>query len=43
MTYDSDRGVVRWYRAPYDVAEAQRRIRKAALPGSLADRLALGS
>jgi predicted phosphodiesterase len=43
MTYDSGRGVVRWYRMAYPVAEAQRRIRKAGLPGSLADRLAPGA
>ena len=43
MTYDSARRVVRWYRISYPVAEAQRRIRRAALPGSLADRLAVGA
>jgi predicted phosphodiesterase len=43
MTYDSARGVVRWYRIPYSVAEAQRRIRKAGLPGTLAGRLAVGA
>jgi predicted phosphodiesterase len=43
MTYDSERKVVRWYRIPYAVADAQRRIRKAGLPGSLADRLAVGA
>jgi diadenosine tetraphosphatase ApaH/serine/threonine PP2A family protein phosphatase len=43
MTYDSERRVVRWYRIPYPVTEAQRRIRRADLPGSLADRLALGA
>jgi predicted phosphodiesterase len=43
MTYDSERSLVRWYRIPYPIAEAQRRIRKAGLPGSLADRLALGA
>jgi predicted phosphodiesterase len=43
MTYDSGRRVVRWYRIAYPVEEAQRRIRKANLPGSLADRLASGS
>ena len=43
MTYDSERRVVRWYRIPYPVAEAQRRIRKAGLPGVLADRLAVGA
>lgn len=43
MTYDSERSLVRWYRIPYPIAEAQRRIRKAELPGSLADRLAVGA
>lgn len=43
MTYDSDRLTVRWYRLPYPVGAAQRRIRKAGLPGMLADRLAVGA
>lgn len=43
MTYDSERRIVRWYRVEYPIEEAQRRIRKAGLPGSLADRLALGA
>jgi predicted phosphodiesterase len=43
MTYDSERALVRWYRIPYPIAEAQRRIRKAGLPASLADRLAVGA
>lgn len=43
MTYDSERRVVRWHRIDYPIAEAQRRIRKAGLPGSLADRLAVGA
>ncbi|HYO11811.1 MAG TPA: metallophosphoesterase family protein [Thermoanaerobaculia bacterium] len=43
MTYDSDRRVVRWYRIPYPVEEAQRRIRKAGLPHTLADRLGFGA
>jgi predicted phosphodiesterase len=43
MLYDSDRRVVRWYRIPYPVEEAQRRIRKAGLPHTLADRLAFGA
>ncbi|HVT57938.1 MAG TPA: metallophosphoesterase family protein [Thermoanaerobaculia bacterium] len=43
MTYDSDRQVARWYRVPYPVANAQRRIHKAGLPDSLADRLAVGA
>jgi predicted phosphodiesterase len=43
MTYDSDRRVVRWYRVPYPIPAAQRRILKAGLPHTLADRLALGA
>lgn len=43
MTYDSRRRVVHWYRMPYPIAEAQRRIRKVGLPGTLADRLAYGA
>lgn len=43
MTYDSERRIVRWHRVEYPVDEAQRRIRKAGLPGSLADRLAVGA
>jgi predicted phosphodiesterase len=43
MTYDSVRRVVRWYRIPYPIGEAQRRIRRAALPLSLAERLVVGA
>jgi predicted phosphodiesterase len=43
MVYDSRRRVVRWYRIPYPIAEAQQRIRRAGLPNSLADRLAVGT
>ena len=43
MTYDSDRRIVRWVRLPYPIARSQGRIRKAGLPGMLADRLAVGS
>jgi predicted phosphodiesterase len=43
MIYDSARRVVSWYRVPYPIGEAQRRIRKAGLPNSLADRLAIGA
>lgn len=43
MVYDSRRRVVRWYRVPYPITEAQQRIRKAGLPNSLADRLAVGT
>lgn len=42
MIFDSNKWVVRWYRLPYPIASAQRRIHRAGLPGSLADRLAVG-
>jgi predicted phosphodiesterase len=43
MTYDSDRRVVRWYRIPYPISSAQKRIVRAGLPHTLADRLAVGA
>lgn len=43
MIYDSRKRVVSWYRIPYAIGEAQARIRKAGLPNSLADRLAVGA
>jgi predicted phosphodiesterase len=43
MTYDSDRQIVRWHRVPYPIPAAQKRIVKAGLPHTLADRLALGA
>ncbi len=43
MIYDSKKRVVSWYRIPYAIGDAQARIRKAGLPGSLADRLAVGA
>ncbi|HLX08311.1 MAG TPA: metallophosphoesterase family protein [Thermoanaerobaculia bacterium] len=43
MTYDSRRRVVRWYRIPYPIPAAQRRIVRAGLPHPLADRLAVGA
>jgi predicted phosphodiesterase len=43
MTYDSQRRLVRWYRLPYPVLAAQKRILKAGLPHALADRLAIGA
>jgi predicted phosphodiesterase len=43
MIYDSKKRVVSWYRIPYPISEAQARIRKAGLPNSLADRLAVGA
>jgi len=42
MTYDTEKGVVRWFRVAYPVEKAQQRILKAGLPKMLADRLALG-
>jgi predicted phosphodiesterase len=43
MIYDSKKRVVHWYRIPYPIGDAQARIRKAGLPNSLADRLAVGA
>ncbi|HEY4587839.1 MAG TPA: metallophosphoesterase family protein [Thermoanaerobaculia bacterium] len=43
MIYDSKKRVVTWHRVPYAIGEAQARIRKAGLPNSLADRLAVGA
>ncbi|PYQ66300.1 MAG: metallophosphoesterase [Acidobacteria bacterium] len=43
MIYDSKKQVVTWYRIPYAIGESQARIRKAGLPNSLADRLAVGA
>ena len=43
MIYDSDRGVVQWFRTDYAIGRAQRRILKAGLPRILADRLAKGA
>ncbi len=40
--YDDARQVFTWHRVPYDVAEAQRRIRRAGLPEFLAARLGMG-
>ncbi|HET6170716.1 MAG TPA: metallophosphoesterase family protein [Terracidiphilus sp.] len=40
--FDDSREVFAWHRVPYDVAEAQRRIRRAGLPEFLAARLAKG-
>jgi len=40
--YDEAREIFTWHRVPYDVAEAQRRIRHAGLPEFLAARLAIG-
>lgn len=42
MTYDGDRGVVRWYRLRYPIRRAQKRIHQAGLPVVLAERLAIG-
>jgi len=40
--FDSDRQTIRFYRAPYDIAAAQKKIHKAELPPALAERLAVG-
>ena len=40
--YDSGAGMVTYRRVSYDVASAQRKIREAGLPQSLADRLGAG-
>lgn len=42
MTYDSRRRVARWQRIDYPVRDAQERILEAALPHTLAARLAVG-
>ncbi len=41
--YAPEERLVEYYRVAYDVAEAQRKIREAGLPKSLADRLARGA
>ncbi len=43
MTYDSERALVRWYRVPYPISDAQARIRRAGLPDVLAERLSVGA
>ncbi len=43
MSYDSDRGRIRWHRVGYPIGRAQQRILKAGLPRVLAERLALGA
>jgi diadenosine tetraphosphatase ApaH/serine/threonine PP2A family protein phosphatase len=40
--YDSNAGMLRYRRVPYDVEKAQNKIRGAGLPPFLADRLAVG-
>ena len=42
LVYDTDHQTVRFHRVEYDIASAQKRIRKAELPPALADRLAVG-
>lgn len=42
LIYDTDHRTLRFHRLEYDIAGAQRRIRKAGLPPALADRLASG-
>jgi diadenosine tetraphosphatase ApaH/serine/threonine PP2A family protein phosphatase len=40
--YDSDASMITYFRVPYDVEAAQRKIRDAGLPPILADRLSVG-
>ena len=42
MIYDETREMVTWYRIPYRIDLAQRRIRGAGLPAALAERLSFG-
>lgn len=41
-TYDSDAGMLTYFRVPYEVEEAQKKIHEAGLPPILADRLSVG-
>jgi predicted phosphodiesterase len=40
--YDPEAGMLTYYRIPYDIAGAQKKIRDAGLPPILADRLSVG-
>lgn len=42
VLYSEEEGLLRYRRVRYDVESAQRKIRRAGLPASLADRLAEG-
>jgi predicted phosphodiesterase len=42
LVYTPERQLVEFYRVPYDVGQAQEKIRQAGLPDVLADRLAMG-
>ncbi len=42
VLYDSDAGMVTYFRVPYDIGQAQKKIRGVGLPPILADRLSLG-
>jgi diadenosine tetraphosphatase ApaH/serine/threonine PP2A family protein phosphatase len=42
LVYDDEAGTVKFLRVEYDVTTVQRKIRRAGLPGTLADRLAEG-
>ncbi len=42
VLFDSEEQMVVYQRTPYDIEKAQDKIRKAGLPGVLADRLAIG-
>ena len=41
--FDQSQETFTWYRVPYNVSEAQLRIRRAGLPDFLAARLATGT
>jgi diadenosine tetraphosphatase ApaH/serine/threonine PP2A family protein phosphatase len=43
LVLDTDAGLVRWHRVPYEIAPVQAAIRAAGLPPRLADRLAVGA
>jgi diadenosine tetraphosphatase ApaH/serine/threonine PP2A family protein phosphatase len=42
LLYDSGENAITFYRVPYDIAAAQKKIRSSGLPGRLAERLAEG-
>ena len=43
LTLDSDRGIVTWLRAAYDIGAVQSAMHAAGLPRRLADRLSIGA
>jgi len=42
LIFDSAAGMLTWFRVPYDINGAQKKIREASLPPLLADRLSVG-